>query len=99
MALTSAFRTPYRSRTLVSSGVTRPVDEAKLGRAIVLTRLVLLALCAARAGADLRGGSLTIEGGVALVLAIAFAMSLVAKAIVGVIRVAIPAERRPASLL
>jgi hypothetical protein len=81
MTLTSAFRTPYRTRIIVSSGATGPVGEAKLGRAIVVTQLVLFALCVARAAADLRRGPPTIEGGVALVLAIAFAMSLIAKAI------------------
>jgi hypothetical protein len=61
----------------------RRVSGASLGRAIVLTQLVLVTLCAARAGIDWLGGRSTVEGGVALSLVVIFAMWLVAEAIAG----------------
>ena len=77
----SALRTPYRSRSIVSSGSTSQMEEAALDRAVVVTQLVLIALCVARAGSDVLHGPRTIEGGVAAALFVVLATWLVAKAI------------------
>jgi hypothetical protein len=82
MTFKSALRAPYRSRTFVRSETTdRGLDGRKLYRALVLTQLVLFALCAARVEVDLRRGSLTIEGDLALALLFVVAMSLAVKAV------------------
>lgn len=52
------------------------MNESSLDQAIVWTQLVLLGLCAIRARADLLTGPLTIEGGIAALLAIFLAASL-----------------------
>lgn len=76
---------------------TRRVSEASLGRAIVLTQLALVALCAARAGTDWVHGRSTIEGGVAFTLVVIFAAWLVAEAIAGATRSAIAEDARSRS--
>lgn len=81
MKLTSPLRTPYRSRTVVRADVTKAMDEAGLGRAVALTRFVLLVLCAARVGSDWLRGAPSIEGRMALVLVVVLVMSLVANAV------------------
>jgi hypothetical protein len=73
------------------------VSGASLGRAIVLTQVVLVTLCAARAGSDWLHGRSTIEGAVALTLVAVFAMWLVAEAIAGATRGAIAEDTRSRS--
>jgi|CZKU01.1.fsa_nt_gi hypothetical protein len=90
MKVTTIPRTPYRSGTVVRLGAIERVSEASLGRAIMLTQLVLLTLCTARVGADWLRGHATIEGGLALVLVGAFATWLVSEAIVGATRSDVP---------
>jgi hypothetical protein len=80
MRFTTAYRVPYGSTATVRSGETVPVTGASLGRAIVLTRLVLVTLCAARVASDWLRGQVTVEGGVALALLCAFTIWLVADA-------------------
>jgi hypothetical protein len=92
MKLGSALRTAYRSRTIVRSGASGLVDEAKLHRAIALTQLALLALCGARVGTDWIRGPRSHEGSMALALFVVLAMSLVTKAIGWAIRPAVPAQ-------
>jgi hypothetical protein len=93
MSFRSTLRAPYRLRTIVQSGAAGPVSEARLGRTIVLTQLVLLGLCAARIGADLLRGPLGIEGGIAVALFVALAASLVAKAFAWALRAATTGEK------
>src|ERR1019366_6370271 len=50
MKLTTAYRVPYGSTPIVRSGATAPLSGKNLGRAIVLTQLVLMTLCGARGG-------------------------------------------------
>jgi hypothetical protein len=76
MKLTQALRTPYRARNIVRAGPTAGMDEASIDRGVVLTQLALLALCAARAGADVVDRVRTIEGGLAFALAAILSMSL-----------------------
>jgi hypothetical protein len=83
MKLSTALRTPYRPRTIVGSGTARSVREASLRRAIVVTRTVIATLCAARAATDWLHGHATFEGGVALMLVVAFTIWLAAEAIGG----------------
>lgn len=73
-------------RTLGHSGTvlrvaTGPMGEAKLGQTMALAQVVLLALSAARVGADAIRGPLSIEGLTALALVFVLAMSLFDKAI------------------
>jgi len=86
MKLTTAYRVPYGSTPIVRSGATAPLSGKTLGRAIVLTQLVLMTLCGARAAADWLHGQATIEGGVALALFCAFTMWLITEAIGGATR-------------
>ncbi len=72
-------RTPNRSRSLVHSSALQRVDDANLGRSLVLAQLAVLALCVARVGADLLHGPLGIEGRLALILAAVFLALLVVK--------------------
>jgi hypothetical protein len=88
MNFTTAYRVPYGSTTVVRSGATAPVSGKGLGRAIVLTQVVLMTLCGARAAADWLHGQATIEGGVALALFCAFTTWLIAEAIGGATRTA-----------
>jgi hypothetical protein len=78
MRFTTAYRVPYGSTAILRSGATTPPSGANLGRAIVLTQLVLVTLCAARAAVDGLRGQGTVEGGVALALLCAFTIWLVA---------------------
>jgi hypothetical protein len=96
MKIRSALRTPYRSRTIVRSGATG-LDDVKLHRAIALTQLGLLALCAARVSSDWLRGPLSVEGSIALGLLLILAMLLAAKAIGWAIRAALPAEGHTSS--
>jgi hypothetical protein len=86
MKLSTALRTPYRPRSIVGSDTARWVREVGLRRAIVVTRTVIATLCAARAATDWLHGHATFEGGVALVLVIAFTVWLAAEAVRGAIR-------------
>jgi hypothetical protein len=93
MKLSSALRAPYRPRTIVGSDTARWVREAGLRRAIVVTRTVIATLCAARAATDWLHGQATFEGGVALVLVVAFTGWLAAEAIGGATRASAPPQR------
>jgi hypothetical protein len=96
MNFTTAYRVPYASTVAVRSGATAPVSGTNLGRAIVLTQLVLMALCGARVAADWLRGQATIEGGIALLLLCIFTGWLVAEAIGGAARsVSSPPARDP----
>jgi hypothetical protein len=86
MKLAPALRSPYRARSIVHASPTVRIDEAGLEAGAVLTQLALLALCTARAGADLVDRVRTIEGGVALGLAVILMSSLVARLIRRVVR-------------
>src|SRR3974390_2693720 len=99
MNLRSALRSPFRSRAIVRSGATGRTNEPKLHRAMALTQLAVLALCAARVGIDAHRGPLSIEGSIALALVVVLAMSLVAKAIRWAMGAAGPAEERSLELL
>jgi hypothetical protein len=90
MKLSTALRTPYRPRTIVGSDTFRWVREAGLRRAIVVTRTVIATLCAARAATDWLHGRATFEGGVALVLVVAFTVWLAVEAIGGQTRAPAP---------
>jgi hypothetical protein len=83
------FRVPFRSRTVVPSGAGAHVSEAGLRQGAAWTQLVLLALCAARAGIDLHNGRVTIEGDVALALLIVFTVWLAVELLGGAARRAI----------
>jgi hypothetical protein len=83
MKFAKILRTPYRCRTIVPSSAIGRLSDAVLGRAIVLARLVLVTLCAARAATDWLHGRATPEGDVALMLVVAFTMWLTAEAIGG----------------
>jgi hypothetical protein len=80
MRFTTAYRVPYGSTAILTSGATAPVGGANLGRAIVLAQLVLVTLCAARAAVDGLRGPVTVEGVVALALLGAFTIWLAAGA-------------------
>lgn len=97
MKLTSALRTPYRTRTIVRSGATEQLNETRLVRAAVLTQLTILALCAARIATDWVRGPLSVEGHIAFVLFIAVGVSLAAKAAAWMVRGAGPAHGHPPS--
>src|SRR4029077_2517432 len=77
MKTPSTRRAAHWLRPVVPAAAPPTTGEKRLGRAIVLMQVVILALCAARAGADWSRGSLGIEGGVALVLAGVFCLWLV----------------------
>lgn len=84
MKLRSTFRAPFRFRAVVPAGRPLAADSAglaRLGRSIVVTQLVLLAWCVARAAADWRRGPLGVEGFIAIALAFAIFISLAAKAL------------------
>jgi hypothetical protein len=97
MRLTSALRSPNRSRAIVRPDATDQVDETQLGQAATLTQLVLLGWCAARVAADRIRGPLTIEGSIALALCIVFATLLFAKGFGWAVHDAEPADRHPPS--
>jgi hypothetical protein len=80
MRFTTAYRVPYGSTAILRSDATAPVSGANLGRAIVLTQLVLVTLCAARVASAWLRGQVTVEGVVALALLCAFTTWLVAGA-------------------
>jgi hypothetical protein len=86
MNFTTAYRVPYGSTPIVRSGATAPLSGTNLGRAIVLTQLVLMALCGARVATDWLRGQATIEGCVALALFCAFTIWLIGEAIGGATR-------------
>ena len=81
MKLATGLRTPYLPRTIVRSGTTGRLGDASLRRAFVVARTVVATLCAARAGTDWLHGQATFEGGVALVLVVAFTIWLTVEAI------------------
>jgi hypothetical protein len=81
MKTPSTRRGPARLRAVALAAAPPTTSEKRLARAIVLMQVVILALCAARAGADWSRGALGIEGGVALVLAGVFCLWLVAESI------------------
>jgi hypothetical protein len=62
------------------------VEDASLGRSLMLAQLAVLALCVARVGADLLHGPLGIEGRIALILADVFVALLVTKGVRWAIR-------------
>jgi hypothetical protein len=90
MKFTKVLRTPCRCRTIVPSSAIGRLTEVGLGRAIVLIRLVLVTLCAARAATDWLHGRATPEGDVALMLVVAFTMWLTAEAIGGKVHAEAP---------
>jgi hypothetical protein len=77
MKTPSTRRGPARLRAVALAAAPPTGHEKSLARAIVLMQAVVLALCAARVGADWSRGSLGIEGGIALVLAGVFCLWLV----------------------
>jgi hypothetical protein len=81
MKLIAACRTPYHVRAIARSAATGPISDAKLGRAIVLTQIVLLVLSVARVAADDRQSPPSVEGIIALVVVVSLVGSLAAKAI------------------
>jgi hypothetical protein len=81
MKTSSTRRAPVRLRAVVLAAAPPATRERSLDRAIVFMQVLILALCAARAGADWSRGSLAPEGGVALVLAGLFCLWLVAESI------------------
>jgi hypothetical protein len=98
MKVRSTRRTPYREMEIVRSAPNGRSEEARLGRALALSQLALLALCAARVGTDLLRGKWSIEGGgVALALLVVLALSLDAKAIARAIRDAARLEKHRSS--
>lgn len=80
MKLARTPRTLGHSRAVVRVA-TAPMDEATLGQTMALAQVVLLALSAARVGADAIRGPLSIEGLMALALVFVLAMSLFDKAV------------------
>lgn len=70
---------PFRSRETNCSRAGLPPEN--FGAAIALGQICVLALCLARTMADLDRGSLGLEGGVALALALPVAASLGSKAL------------------
>jgi hypothetical protein len=72
---------PVRLRAVVLPAAPPTAREKSLGRAIVFMQVLILALCAARAGADWSRGSLGPEGWVALTLAGLSCLWLVAESI------------------
>jgi hypothetical protein len=92
MKLTTALRSPYRLGTVVGSGGASRVRRARLRRAIVASRTVTATLCAARAATDWLHGRATFEGGVALMLVIAFTIWVAAEAVGRATRASAPAR-------
>ncbi len=90
MKFTTALRSPYRLRTIVSSGAGRQLRDASLRRAIVVTRTIIATLCGARVGSDWLSGHATFEGGIAVVLLVVFTVWLATEAIGREIRDALP---------
>ncbi len=69
-------RTLHGAQVKVGSGAAHPVLE-QLAPLIALAQLLWLDLCVVRTAADMFRGSLSVEGGLALALAIVLAASLV----------------------
>lgn len=69
-------RVPFRARSVVRASADGDVDEPRLRQAVVWTKLVLMALCAARVQTDRLHGLATLEGRVALALLVVFGISL-----------------------
>lgn len=80
MNVKTALRAPCHARTLVRAGSAAPLDLASLGRAQLVAQGGLSALCAARLAVDATGGSLSFEGGAALVILVLVAASVLVKA-------------------
>jgi hypothetical protein len=93
MKTPSVLRAACHSRAIVRSVPGDPVGEVRLSRALVVTHLVLLALCAARVGTDLRRGPLSIEGDIALAIFVILAISTLARAIGWAMRRAVPTDK------
>ena len=81
MKAPSTRRAPTRLRAVAVAAAPPTAREKSLGRAIVFMQVLILVLCAARAGADWSRGSLGIEGGIALIFAGAFCLWLVAEGV------------------
>ena len=78
---------------------TEQLAEASLGRASLVAKLVILALCAARVGIDVFRAARTIEGRLAFALLVAVAISLIVRAVHWLVRAArTRTHRRPASV-
>ena len=72
---------------------TEQLAEASLGRASLVAKLVILALCAARVGIDVFRAARTIEGRLAFALLVAVAISLIVRAVHWLVRAARAPER------
>ena len=70
-------RAPYRKQAEVRSVAADPTVWEQLAAPIALTQLLVLDLCVVRTAADLLRGSMSIEGGIALALAVTLVVSLV----------------------
>jgi hypothetical protein len=81
MKTPSTRRAPTRLHGVALAAAPPTAREKTLDRAIVFMQVLILVLCAARAGADWSGGSLGIEGGIALILAGAFCLWLVTEGV------------------
>lgn len=81
MNVTTALRTPYGSTTTVRGGATGRVTDATLRQAMVWARMVVVALCAARAAADWGDAKVSVEGSLALALLVAVTMWIAIEAL------------------
>src|SRR5579872_4955874 len=79
MKLTSSFGAPFRFRAVVASADAPLPHLAGLDRSIVVSQLVIVALCVARAAVDFRLGPLGLEGRVAATVACVIVASLIVK--------------------
>jgi hypothetical protein len=70
-------RSPYREQAKGRAAAAAPPVLEQLGPLIVLAQLFWLDLCVVRTAADVLGGSLSVEGGLALALAIILSVFLV----------------------
>jgi len=69
-------RTPYREPA-ARPGASAPTVREQFAGLIALAQLLWLDLCVVRTAADVRRGSLSVEGALALALAVVLAVSLV----------------------
>jgi hypothetical protein len=76
------------SRAHVRSGAADSGHGEPFGPVIVLTQLLVLDFCVVRTAADFMRGSMSIEGGVALALAVILAASLVRRLVLSRSRIA-----------
>jgi hypothetical protein len=76
MRLTSFLASSHRSRARTPPSRAEAVEDTRLGRAIVLAQVILLAWCGARAASDWLRGPLSFEGTAAIALVALFVVSV-----------------------